>query len=136
MMYRIQPREKGVDGAGFLPEISCRPDTHFEPRQLSLPQPRPAQQSGVAKLGKGPRSILPGGVLSEDGAEDDLQAGACRPPALGTELPKKLFVVRFQHFTRLNSKRLSRALHRFEVNTALSRKSSSAPDYQIGRASC
>jgi hypothetical protein len=126
----VKPLDECPDRPRLLPEVPCRTNTRFKLRNRGLPQSGPAQQAGVSKARNGPGSILPCRVLGKDGAEDDLQASACRPPALAAELPKERFVVRFQHFTRLNSKRLSRALHRFEVNTGVSGKSSSGTDSQ------
>ena len=126
----VKPLDECPDRPRLLPEVPCRTNTRFKLRNRGLPQSGPAQQAGVSKPRNGPGSILPCRVLGKDGAEDDLQASACRPPALAAELPKERFVVRFQHFTRLNSKRLSRALHRFEVNTGASGKSSSCTDFR------
>ncbi len=111
----IKPLDKGPYGACFLPEISRRADAFFDLAGRSMPQTLPAEKPGGSKTANGPRSILPVRILSKDGAEDDLQASACRPPALGTEMPKNFFVIPYQHFTRLNSERLSRALHRLKL---------------------
>jgi hypothetical protein len=111
----IEPLDKGPDSTCFLPEIARRTDAFFDLDSRSPAQTLPAEETRGPKADNGPGSILPIRILGEDGAEDDLQASACRPPALGTELPKKFFVIPYQHFTRLNSERLSRASHRLKL---------------------
>jgi hypothetical protein len=130
LMHSIKPLDECPNGAGFLPEVPCRSNAMLNLLDGRLPQSGPSQQTSFSQTHHGPGSILPRCVLGKDCAEDDLQASACRPPTLGAELPKEHFVVRYQHFTRLNSKRLSRALHSLELNTAITGKSSSAADFR------
>ncbi len=111
----FKPLDQGPDGACFLAKISRWANAFFDIDSRSPAQTVPAEKPGGSKTANGSGSILPARILGEDGAEDDLQASACRPPALGTELPKKFFVIPYQHFTRLNSERLSRASHRLKL---------------------
>ena len=129
-MSLVEPFYKRLDGPRLLPEVAGGPDTGLDRRGRRFAQSRPLEQSAFIQEANSDFDIPPCGVLSEDGAEDDLQASACRPPSLGAELPKELFVERSKHFTRPNFKRLSRASHRFEINTAESGKSSLGPDFR------
>ncbi len=122
-MSLVEPFYEGLNGARLLPEVAGGPNTGFERRGRRFAQSRPLEQSAFIQEANSDFDIPPCGVLSEDGAEDDLQASARRPPSLRAELLQQGTVILPKHFTGLNSRRLSRALHRLEVNTAFGRKS-------------
>lgn len=126
----IEPLDKGLNGARLLPKVAGGTDAGFEVRGGSGAQSVPLEESAFLKAADRYGDIPPRRVLSEDSAEDDLQASACRPPALRAELLQQQFVILPKHFTRLNSKRLSRALHTLEINTVFGRKSSLGGDFR------
>jgi len=129
-MDAFEPRYKRLNGAGLLPEIPGGADAGFELCPGTCAQLSPSKESGLTKASDRHGDIPPAGILSQDGAEDDFQASACRPPTLGAELQQQRLIVLPKHFTRLNSKRLSRALHRLEINTVFTGKSSSGGEYR------
>ncbi|HUZ47409.1 MAG TPA: hypothetical protein VMW54_12310 [Terriglobia bacterium] len=124
----LEPLDKGLNGARLLPKVAGGADAGFKFRGGSGAQALPLKESAVLKAADRHGDIPPRRVLSEDSAEDDLQASARRPPALRAELLQQQLVILPKHFTRLNSKRLSRALHRLEINTVFGRKSSLGGD--------
>ncbi len=126
----IEPSDKRLEGAGFLPEVSRGADAGFKLSRGSHPQICPSKESGFAKAPDRQGDIPPAGILSQDGAEDDLQASARRPPSVGGELQQQRQIVPRKHYTGLNSRRLSRALHRLEINTVVAGKSSSGGEFR------
>jgi hypothetical protein len=126
----VKPSYKRFDGTGLLPKVPGGADASFKLGGGNRAQSRPSEESAFPKATDRRGDIPPTGILSQDGAEDDLQASACRPPTLWAELLQQRFVVLPKHLTRLNSKRLSRALHRLEINTVFTGKSSSDGDFR------
>ena len=93
LMSPLEPFYKRLDGAGLLPEIPCGADASFKLRSGSRAQACPSEESSFPKATDCHSDIPPIGILSQDGAEDDLQASACRPPTLRAELQQQRFVV-------------------------------------------
>ena len=82
-----EPVKKIANRPCFLPEETRRANGLGQPVSRELAQSGLPQQSGVVELSQIGPGIAPGGVLGQDGAQYDLQAGCGGPPALRPEMP-------------------------------------------------
>lgn len=83
-MAGIKKGDKGLESLGFLAEVAGRAQAGGESGRGDRADCPGRKQSRRAKIDDGAFDILPGSVLREDGADDDLEAGAAGPPVLGT----------------------------------------------------
>ncbi len=81
-MFFSEKADEGFELAGFLAEVAGRSDEAGEFRQRDVFDGGGSEESGVAQVGDGAGGVKPGGVLNEDGADDDFEGCAGRPPVL------------------------------------------------------
>ena len=88
---------EGFQFFGFLTEVAGRADELREARSRTGMQGVERKEFFTAKIGNGALDIFPGSVLREDGADDDFEASAARPPVLWAVCRDERFVICFQY---------------------------------------
>ncbi len=81
-MFFSEKRYERLEFAGFLAEIARGTDEAGEFGLGNQVDGGGSEEFGVAEIGDGAGGVNPGGVLDEDGADDDFEGGAAGPPVL------------------------------------------------------
>jgi len=81
-MPSAEKADEGLQLASFLAEIAGAANQLGEARSGDFFNGRRGKEPFAAKAGDGALHVGPGGVLGQDGADDDFEAGAAGPPVL------------------------------------------------------
>jgi hypothetical protein len=89
----IKKSDEGLEGFALLAEIARGAEVLGERGARDAVDGGRGEKLCRAKVGNGAFGIFPGGVLREDGADDDLEAGTAGPPVLRTMSSEQCVVV-------------------------------------------
>jgi len=89
----IKKSDEGLEGFGLLAEIARGAEVLGERGGRDAVDGGRGEKLCCAKVGNGAFDVFPGGVLREDGADDDFEAGPAGPPLLRTVSSQERVVV-------------------------------------------
>ena len=93
-MRFVKKLNEALEGFGLLAEVAGRAEQRGQPVRERIPRIAVGrQQAGSAQIANGAFDVGPGGVLREDGANDDFEAGAAGPPMLRAVGREKRFEI-------------------------------------------
>lgn len=81
-MVAIEIGNEVLEAAGLLAEVSGGANQFGQLILGQGAQRGEIESAGAAKTRNGALDIFPGSILRKQGADDDFEAGACRPPVL------------------------------------------------------
>lgn len=97
----VNEESKGFELAGLLAEVARGTNQTSKTGGGNALDGAKRKKSFAAKIGDGALDIGPGSVLGENGADDDLKAGAAGPPVLGAIYGEERFVIFFKDWKSL-----------------------------------
>jgi hypothetical protein len=93
----MEKGDKFLKFAGFLSKITGGSDQRGEFGDRDTTESRGGKQTIAAQGDNGALNVSPSGVLGEDGADDDFEAGPCGPPFLRSVGSKEELVILLQN---------------------------------------
>ena len=104
-IFRAKKADEGFQFFCFLAEVAGRANQRGEAAQGNAFQSERSEQTPAAEIGDGALDVGPGGILGEDGADDNFEGRFCRPPILRAEGVKKRLVIQRQRICTRESRR-------------------------------